>query len=153
LGDDALEELLVLRRLAHADADVDLQEPRTLVRIPQIEDFAELGGRVGHVVVFQFRHPVCHVVHRARGTGIPTLTAIRSLVLSSSTWIRTRLGSPVVGSMSITFDTWIGASKVMIPPSGLAWLGRVCRLRWFTPSTRTRPSSRSTSRTVPSRSR
>ncbi len=55
--------------------------------------------------------------------------------------------------MSITFEMSMGASKEMMPPSGFAWLGRWCRLRVFTPSTRTRPASLSTSSTVPSMSR
>jgi hypothetical protein len=30
---------------------------------------------------------------------------------------RIRLGSPVVGSINITFEMWIGSSKLAMPPS------------------------------------
>jgi len=90
------------------------------------------------------------------GIGLPLRTEIRSfsrdrfVVPSPSTIrFRTRVGSPVVGSISITFDAWIGASNVMIPPSGLSGVGRRCRLRRLTPSTTTRFSFGSTRRTVP----
>src|SRR3954454_15741450 len=57
-------------------------------------------------------------------------------------------------STSITLDTWIGASVVMIPPVVPArppWLiTLVCFLTRFTPSTTTRCSSRSTRITLPS---
>src|SRR3954471_1169210 len=57
-------------------------------------------------------------------------------------------------STSITLDTWIGASAVMIPPVVPArppWLTTlVCFLTRFTPSTTTRCSSRSTWITLPS---
>src|SRR3954467_7014441 len=57
-------------------------------------------------------------------------------------------------STSITLDTWIGASVVMIPPVVPArppWLiTLVCFLTRFTPSTTTRCSSRSTWITLPS---
>src|SRR5690606_31475225 len=84
------------------------------------------------------------------GIGLPVLTEIRSFVPSAATRMRTRVGSPVVGSISITFDAEIGASNVMIPPSGFCGEGRRCRLRRFTPLTTTRFSFGSTRRTVPS---
>src|SRR5262245_13662538 len=57
-------------------------------------------------------------------------------------------------STSITLDTWIGASVVMIPPvvppRPPCWTTLVCFLTRFTPSTMTRCSSRSTWITLPS---
>ena len=57
-------------------------------------------------------------------------------------------------SISITLDTWIGASAVMMPPVVPArppWSTTlVCRFIRLTPSTITRCSSRSTRMTLPS---
>ena len=69
------------------------------------------------------------------GTGLPVRTAIRSFIPSDSTRVLTLLGSPEAGSINITLETWIGASDVMIPPSGLLWVGRSWRFLMFTPST------------------
>src|SRR3954447_222809 len=57
-------------------------------------------------------------------------------------------------STSITLDTWMGASVVMIPPvvppRPPCWTTLVCFLTRLTPSTTTRRSSRSTRITLPS---
>src|SRR4029079_4550733 len=57
-------------------------------------------------------------------------------------------------STSITLDTWIGASVVMmppvVPPRPPCWMTLVCFLTRLTPSTTTRCSSRSTWITLPS---
>lgn len=64
--------------------------------------------------------------------------AIRSTVPSASFCRRIRVGAPVVGSISITFEWWSGAANVKMPPS-VVWVGRRCRFARFTPSTVTRP--------------
>ena len=83
-------------------------------------------------------------------SAFPDFTATRSLLPSALAWMRTRVGLPVEGSSSITFDAAIGASYSMIPPSGFCSLGRVWCLRMFTPSTTSRFFSGSTRSTVPS---
>ena len=65
---------------------------------------------------------------------------IRTRLPSSVVFLPTRVGLPSE-SITITFETWIGASWVTIPPDCAPrwfWLTRVCFLIRLTPSTSTR---------------
>src|SRR2546430_2099696 len=85
-----------------------------------------------------------------RGIGWPDLTAIRCTVPSLSTRGRIRVGSPDLGSSSMTFDAAIGAVSSMMP---LSWFGVAARFGFFTmftPSTCTRNSLGQTRSPLPS---
>jgi len=51
---------------------------------------------------------------------------------------RTRVGSPDLGSSSITFDAAIGAGNSMMPLSPPGVVARLCFFTMLTPSTTTR---------------
>src|SRR5205085_623564 len=85
-----------------------------------------------------------------RGIGWPDLTAIRSAVPSLSRRRRTRVGSPDLGSSSITFDAASGAGSSMMPLSSFGVAARLCFFTMFTPSTTTRNSLGCTRSTFPS---
>src|SRR2546422_6820661 len=85
-----------------------------------------------------------------RGIGWPDLTAIRCTVPSLSTRRRTRVGSPDLGSSSMTFDAAIGAVSSMMPLSSFGVVARLCFFTMFTPSTSTRNSLGKTRSTLPS---
>src|SRR3989344_5412959 len=79
----------------------------------------------------------------------PLFLKYRTLLLSCMVRSPTRSPLPVAGLNRATLDTWIGASRSMIPPvTPLLGFGLVWRLIMFTFSTNTRLSS-STRRTVP----
>ena len=73
---------------------------------------------------------------------------MRTLRPSSKNLNPTLVGLSVVGSSRATFDTWIAASRSMMPPCSVR-LGLVWRLIMFTPETTTRCSFGSTRRTSP----
>src|SRR2546426_9292700 len=85
-----------------------------------------------------------------RGIGWPDLTAIRCTVPSLSTRRRIRVGSPDLGSSSMTFDAAIGAVSSMMPLSWFGVAARLCFFTMFTPSTSTRNSLGKTRSTLPS---
>src|SRR5688572_12392900 len=64
---------------------------------------------------------------------------MRSLVPSSSMRTRTRVATPFFGSMSITLETWIGASSSMMPLCSSALRALRCRFTTLTPLIVTRP--------------
>src|SRR2546425_335427 len=88
--------------------------------------------------------------HFTRGIGWPDLTAIRSIVPSWSRRRRTRVGSPDLGSRSITLAAAIGAVISTIPLSSPACAARLCFFTTFTPSTTTRNFLGKTCRIFPS---
>ena len=61
LGDDALEELLVLGRVSDAHVEDDLHQPRTLVRVREAELLLELRPHVRVVVTLQPRFDLVHL--------------------------------------------------------------------------------------------
>src|ERR1051326_1570285 len=75
---------------------------------------------------------------------------MRSLVPSSSICRRARVGVPLFGSRSITFDAWMGAANSMIPRCSSGVRARRCRFAIFTPSTVMRPVVRYTRIPLPS---
>src|ERR1051325_6408088 len=86
----------------------------------------------------------------ALGIASPLFTLMRSLVPSSSICRRARVGVPLFGSRSITFDAWMGAANSMIPLCSSGVRARRCRFAIFTPSTVMRPVFRYTRITLPS---
>src|SRR3989440_46332 len=75
---------------------------------------------------------------------------MRSAVPSLSRRRRTRVGSPDLGSSSITFDAASGAGSSMMPLSSFGVAARLCFFTMFTPSTTTRNSLGWTCSTLPS---
>src|SRR5262249_11386984 len=72
---------------------------------------------------------------------VAPLFATRVLVPSSAVLIFTRVGLPVSGSIGITFEAWMGASVVTLPPCWLRAWGFVWRVTVLIPSTTTLSSS------------
>src|SRR6185436_11888780 len=78
----------------------------------------------------------------------PVERAKRTFRPSSRNLKPTLVGLSLVLSSSVTFETWIAASRSMIPPSPVR-LGLVWRLMTLTPATTTRCSVGSTRSTSP----
>src|SRR5690606_5825268 len=135
VGDGVLEDLLVGRGLAHAHVERDLLQARDLHRIGVAEALHQLRHHFFLVELFKSGG------HR----GIPQASSAsplerntRSLRPSSSTLIPMRSPLPVAGLNSITFETWIGASRSTTPPGCPACgFGLVWRLTRFTLDTTT----------------
>src|SRR5690606_5768770 len=135
VGDGVLEDLLVGRGLAHAHVERDLLQARHLHRIGVAEALHQLRHHFFLVELFKSGG------HR----GIPQASSAsplerntRSLRPSSSTLIPMRSPLPVAGLNSITFATWIGASRSTTPPGCPACgFGLVWRLTRFTLDTTT----------------
>src|SRR6478736_4726531 len=164
--DRTLDQLRVASRLADAHVDHDLGQAGHLHDVLDVELRLERGEDLLAVAGLQTRR------HRSGGRrlglghqiSLPVLREMRTLRsalyvepsgrrLSTSSRRKPTRVTPLP-STSMTFETWIGASAVMMPPVVPArppWLTTlVCRLTRLTPSTMTRSSSRSTWITLPS---
>src|SRR3954454_14768287 len=164
-----LDQLRVAGRLADAHVDHDLgqaghlhdvrdlelglQRGEDLLAVAGLETRGDLGGRGGLLGLglgHQISLPVLREMRTLR-SALYVEPSGRRLVTSSRRKPTRVTPSP---STSITLETWIGASAVMMPPVVPArppWLTTlVCRLTRLTPSTMTRCSSRSTWITLPS---
>src|SRR4051812_24897086 len=183
VADRALDQLGVARGLADAHVDHDLGQAGHLHDVRDVELAAErgedllavaglearghlgLGGRglglrrlgglgglggLGSRVSHQISLPVLRETRTLR-CAVYVEPSARRLVTSSR---RNPMRVTPLPSTSITLDTWIGASVVMMPPVVPArppdWTTLVCRLTRLTPSTITRWSSRNTAMTLPS---
>ena len=137
----AVQELLVLRRLTDPHVHHHLFDLRNLVRILEAELLRQrrmdvvpvvpkepglllsamgFGLILAFCLAFPSSLPSSGRSCYGLGIGFPLFTEIRSLVPSASTLNLVRLASPPVGSTNMTLEMWMGASNVMIPPSGLS---------------------------------
>src|SRR3954451_6573530 len=164
--DRTLDQLRVTSRLADAHVDHDLGQPghlhdvrdvelraqrgQDLLAVPRLETRRDRGRSGGLGLGHQISLPVLREMRTERSASYVEPSG-RRLVTSSRRKPTRVTPSP---STSITLDTWIGASVVMMPPVVPArppWLTTlVYRLTRFTPSTITRCSSRRTEMTLPS---
>src|SRR5690606_10522025 len=134
----------------HAHVHDDLDQTRHLHRVGVLELLAQLRHDLVAVPLLQTRHDLgfgsC-----GHHSSLPLLRAMRIFRPFSSNRYPTRVGLPSE-SRIITFETWIGASCVMIPPVfAPRWVVRIrsCFLIRFTPSTRTFCSRGKAARTLP----
>src|SRR5690606_10086577 len=135
VGDGVLEDLLVGRGLAHAHVERDLLQARHLHRIGVAEALHQLRHHFVLVELFQSGR---HLGIPQASSASPLERNTRNLRPSSSTLVPMRSPLPVAGLKSITFETWIGASRSITPPGWLACgLGLVWRLTRLTLDTTT----------------
>src|SRR6478609_6604308 len=164
--DRTLDQLRVASRLADAHVDHDLgqtgdlhdvrdvelgpQGREDLLAVAGLQTRGDRGRSGGLGLGHQISLPVLREMRTERSASYVEPSG-RRLVTSSRRKPTRVTPSP---STSITLETWIGASVVMMPPVVPArppWLTTlVCRLMRLTPSTITRCSSRSTWMTLPS---
>src|SRR6476661_3985225 len=162
--DGTLDQLRVASRLADTHVDHDLGQAGHLHDVLDVELGLQRGEDLLAVAGLQTRG------HRGRGLGLghqislPDLRETRTLRVdeyvepSGRRLVTSSRRKPIrvtpSPSTSMTFEMWMGASAVMMPPVVPArppWFTTlVCRLMRLTPSTITRCSSRSTWMTLPS---
>src|SRR6185437_10358961 len=151
----AVQQLGVRLGLAHTHVQRDLLDPRHLLDARVAEALQELRAYLVEVPGLETRLDL-RLGERHQSIASPDLAAMR-LRRPSSRLTRTRVGSFVFGSSSITLLTWIGPSFSITPPiSPPRWVsrtvvGRWCRFTMFAPSTYTRSRLTSTRRTRPVR--
>src|SRR4051794_6511299 len=165
--DRTLDQLGVAGRLADAHVDHDLGQAGHLHHVGVAELLAQCGEDLLAVARLHARRGrrlgggLSHLSHQISSPDFRDTRTLRVVLYVEPSGRRlvasTRL-KPIrvvpLPSMIITFDTWIGASVVTMPPVVPArppWLTTlVCFLTRLTPSTITRWSSRRTWMTLPS---
>src|SRR5690606_35948753 len=135
VGGRVLEDLLVRGGLAHAHVQRDLLQPRHLHRVGVAKALHQLRHHLVLVELFQSGR---HLGIPQASSASPLERNTRNLRPSSSTLVPMRSPLPEAGLKSITFETWIGASRSITPPGWLACgFGLVWRLTRFTLDTTT----------------
>src|SRR5918992_2756546 len=137
VADRAVDQLRVAGGVADAHVDDDLHDAGDLHDVGVGELLTQFALDLVLVALLQARR---HSLSRRHQISFPERREIRTRLPSSVVFLPTRLGLPSP-STSITFETWMAASVVMIPPDCAPrwfWVIRVCFLIRFTPSTSTR---------------
>src|SRR5215467_13380152 len=148
VGHGAVDGLAVVDRLADAHVDHDLVQLRHLEGVLVAELLHERVADGLGVMLLQSRG---HGPFSYRSIVSPEARAKRTFRPSSRNLKPTLVGLSDFGSSSATLDTWIAASRSMMPPASVR-PGLVWRLMTLTPCTTTRCSAgrtRSTSPTLP----
>src|SRR3954453_17497353 len=132
----AVDQLGVAGGLAHTHVDDDLHQAGNLHRVRVLELLLELPDHLGAVALLEAGQGLGG---RGHHRSLPVRREMRTFWPLSSVRYPTRVGLPSE-STTITFEMWIMASCVTMPPVfAPRWVVRMrsCFLTRFTPSTRT----------------